>query len=237
MWGEGAKNHSAACLDGYRNAFEFGKERISNADLVPAAMREQISAAARSNLKATIFDRRIGYGQPNRYHCGPIRIFERNTHVLMPVGCGYVGARFGFGQCRPRRLDADMLNGIGRDLGADQLLNDVKNSTVCYQPEHGRAKVHWCVLANSVMGQADVKMLEPIESAHAARGQLFPEGKTVWSRRYQTLLKPISVQSIQERGIFLFYVRKCCGVHQPVHRQIAVVSEGLQLIPIQHDVT
>ena len=93
------------------------------------------------HLQTAIFNRRVGNGTPDRHHLGVISFRVGNPPILMPVRQCYVGPNLILLQRICRRLDANVLDRIGGDLRADQILDQIQQTVIGDQVKDCRAKM------------------------------------------------------------------------------------------------
>ena len=109
-------------------------------------VQQPVAVASGDDFDAAVFAKGVGQRHPNGEHLGFIGFGQNHTVVLMP-GCGAdvetgdpAVVVFGnAGQILLGWFDADVLDGVGVNFGADEVFDDVEELIVAQCGEGGGA--------------------------------------------------------------------------------------------------
>ncbi len=98
--------------------------------------------AARNGYQAAVFFGCVGDRDPHGYLIGIVGFRQYRYCILMPSGIANTRTRYiAAAEFCQWRLDANLLNRAGRNLGSDQRLDYIQRSRVVQQAEHRRPRM------------------------------------------------------------------------------------------------
>ena len=213
--GVAVENDSVTALDGQGESLFHVEELLGNLvrtshggaiAVIPRAVGEQFFLVATGNdLKRPLLHSRVVQREPYRDHLRVIGFIDNDAVILMPWGSPqnrvpeFVLREDGF-----RRLDANMLDGIGIDLRADERLDRVQQALAGKEIEHGLAGPEGSVRPYVLERQRKVEvLLVDIAGCLAELDVALTEFQTFEAVRDFTLVVKVVDQPVQDSFILL----------------------------------